>query len=171
MVNHKDSVVSITGDDNYFDNFEVGQVFKHARGKTITENEAVTICHLVMNTASGHFNDDLMAQAHAAGLMKVSTSLVYGGVTISITIGLTHQDTGEQVISELGMDNVKLLEPVLHGDTLYAYSEVLEKQDCDRESGKIIFRHYGVNQDSQLVFQGDRSVLIRKCPDSFRHHV
>jgi itaconyl-CoA hydratase len=165
MEEYQRNDASITGSDNYFNNFEVGQVFRHARGKTITENEAVTICHMVMNTASGHFNDDLMAQAHAAGLTAASTSLVYGGITISVTIGLAHQDTGEQVISELSMDNVKLLEPVLHGNTLYAYSEVMETQDCDHKSGKVTFRHYGVNQDKKLVFQGDRSVLMKKRPE------
>jgi len=53
---------------------------------------------------------------------------------------------------------------VSHGDTLYAYTEVLEKSDVDQEpsTGKISFRHYGVNQNDEVVFQGDRTVLIRK---------
>ncbi|MEL7045107.1 MAG: MaoC family dehydratase [Pseudomonadota bacterium] len=156
----------LTGNDNYFDNFAVGDVYRHARGKTITENEAVTICHLVLNTAEGHFNDDLMARAHAAGMMKVDRSLVFGGVTISVTIGLAYQDTGEQVIREIAMDNMKLLEPVVHGDTIYSYTEVLEREDVDESSGKVTFRHYGVNHRDQVVFQGDRSALVRKRPAS-----
>ncbi|MEO0438923.1 MAG: MaoC family dehydratase [Pseudomonadota bacterium] len=152
----------LTGGDNYFENFAVGDVYRHSRGKTITENEAVTICHLVLNTAEGHFNDDLMAKAHAAGLMQVDKSLVYGGVTISVTIGLAYQDTGEQVIREIGMDNMKLLFPVVHGDTIYSYTEVLESEDIDDESGAVTFRHYGVNHRDQVVFQGDRKALIRK---------
>ena len=102
----------------------------------MTENEAVTICHLVMNTASGHFNDDLMKRASKAGGMNIDTSLVFGGVTISITIGLAHQDTGEQVIRELGMTNMKLLSPVVHGNTIYAYTEVLETESVDEPVAK-----------------------------------
>jgi len=139
-----------TGSDNYFENFEVGAVYKHARGKTVTENEAVTICHMVMNTADGHFNDE---------------RIVYGGVTLSIVIGLAYQDTGEQVIRELGLDNISNKSIVSHGDTLFAYTEVLSKEDLsnDPSAGKITFRHHGVNQDNTVVFQGDRTALIRKA--------
>ena len=152
----------LTGNDNYFEDFEVGAVYRHARGKTVTENEAVTICHLVLNTASGHFNDHLMQDLHALKLSRVDKSLVYGGVTISIVIGLSYQDTGEQVIEEVSMDNLKLTNPVVHGSTLYSYTEVLAKEDKDDQSGLVSFRHYGVDQNNKLVFQGDRTALIRK---------
>jgi len=151
----------LTGSDNYFENFEVGTVYKHARGKTVTENEAVTICHMVMNTADGHFNDDRMKNAKFGN----GQALVYGGVTMSIVIGLAYQDTGEQVIKELELDNISMKYPVSHGDTLTAYTEVLAKGDDsdDRsDAGRVSFRHYGVNQDNKVVFQGDRLALIRK---------
>jgi len=60
MTNHNMTNNHLTGSDNYFENFEPGAVYKHARGKTVTENEAVTFCHLVMNTADAHFNDARM---------------------------------------------------------------------------------------------------------------
>jgi acyl dehydratase len=152
----------LTGNDNFYENFEVGAVYKHARGKTVTQNEAVTICHLVMNTASGHFDDHMMATAHAAGRIHVGESIVYGGVTIAIVIGLAYQDTGEQVIRETSMDNIRLFRPVLHGSTLYSYTEILAKEVVDEGAGSITFRHYGVDQNDELVFQGDRSALVRR---------
>jgi len=150
----------MTGSDNYFENFERGAVYKHARGKTVTENEAVTFCHMVMNTADAHFNDDRMTRA----AFGAGRSVVYGGVTMSIVIGLAYQDTGEQVIQELELDNISMKKTVSHGDTLYAYSEVLKKSDIAGETtaGKVTFRHYGVNQNNDVVFQGDRTALIRK---------
>jgi acyl dehydratase len=61
------------------------------------------------------------------------------------------------------MDNIRLQNPVVHGDTLYAYSEVLSKADSEREdAGVVTFRHYGVNQRDQQVFQGDRTLLIKR---------
>lgn len=141
--------------NRYFEDFSVGDIYKHFRGKTVKENDAVTICNMVLNSASGHFNDDLMSGT------AIGESIVYGGVTISMVIGLAAQDTASNAIRELGMDNIKLLSPVKHGDTLYAYSEVLDTAD-DKQGGVVTFRHYGVNQKDKLVFQGERRVLLKK---------
>lgn len=141
----------------HFEDFKVGDVFKHARGKTVKESDAVTICNMVMNTASGHFND------HAMKETVIGESLVYGGVTISMTIGLASQDTAENAIRELGMTNLQLKFPVIHGDTIYAYSEVLDVKDTNVDGGgEVHFRHYGVNQNDKIVFIGERSVLLKK---------
>ena len=52
---------------------------------------------------------------------------------------------------------------MLHGDTLYAFSEVLEKRDRDRDDAGIVrFSHRGVNQNGQTVFDGERTVLIKR---------
>ncbi len=78
-------------------------------------------------------------------------------------MGLAMQDTGENALAELSMDNIRLLNPVVHGDTLYAYSEVLKTEDADREdAGVVTFRHWGVNQDDKVVFEGERTMLIKR---------
>lgn len=148
----------LTGKDNYFEAFEVGQVIRHARGKTIEGLENVLITNLVMNTAQAHFNEDSMKNSQYGGRLS------YGGVNFSLAMGLAMQDTGENALAELGMDNIRLMNPVVHGDTLYAYSEVLKIEDADREdAGVVTFRHYGVNQDDKVVFQGDRRMLIKRA--------
>ena len=148
----------LTGKDNYFEAFEVGQVIRHARGKTIEGLENVLITNLVMNTAQAHFNEDSMKNSQYGGRLS------YGGVNFSMVMGLAMQDTGENALAELGMDNIRLMHPVVHGDTLYAYSEVLMVEDADREdAGVVTFRHYGVNQDDKVVFQGDRRMLIKRA--------
>ncbi|HSV03353.1 MAG TPA: MaoC family dehydratase [Phenylobacterium sp.] len=147
----------LTGSANYFEDFEVGQVIKHARGKTIEGLENVLITNLVMNTAQAHFNEDAMKASPYGGRLS------YGGVNFSVAMGLAMQDCGENALAELSMDNIRLLHPVVHGDTLYAYSEVLETQDAERDdAGVVTFRHYGVNQDDKLVFQGERTMLIKR---------
>ena len=92
--------------------------------------------------------------------LPIGQSVVFGGVTISMIIGLASQDTAGNAIRELGMNNIKLLSPVKHGDTLYAFSKVLEKE-LTEEGGMITFTHYGINQNQTLVFQGNRSVLLK----------
>jgi itaconyl-CoA hydratase len=147
----------LTGKTNYFEDFKVGDVIRHARGKTVEGLENVLITNLVMNTAQAHFNEDSMKDSPYGGRLS------YGGVNFSLCMGLAMQDTGENALAELGMDNIRLMNPVVHGDTLYAYSEVLQVEASDRDdAGVVTFRHYGVNQDDKQVFQGDRRMLIKR---------
>lgn len=150
-------VSSLTGRNNYFEDFEVGLVIRHARGKTLEPLENVLITNLVMNTAQGHFNE------HAMSTTRFKRRISYGGVNFSLVMGLASQDTCENALAELGMDNIRLQSPVFHGDTLYAFSEVISKKDADREdAGEVVFRHYGFNQRDEQVFQGDRRVLLKR---------
>jgi acyl dehydratase len=148
---------SLTGRDNYFEDFTVGDVWEHARGKTMTEMDGVLLTNLVMNTAQGHFNEHQMAST------PLRQRIVFGGVTASLVIGLAMQDTGENALAELGLDKIRFRVPVHHGDTLYAFSEVLAKEDGPRaDAGEVRFRHWGVNQDGKTVFEGERRVLMKK---------
>ena len=148
---------ALTAQDNYFEDFEVGAVYKHARGKTVTVLENVLITNLVMNTAQGHFNEHMMAATPWGAVVS------YGGVNLSLVLGLSSQDCVENAVEELGLDNIRLLKPVLHGDTLYAYTEVLAKDGGpSQEAGIVVFRHYGVNQRDELVAQMERRALIKR---------
>ena len=147
----------LTGSYNYFEDFEVGAVFRHARGKTVTPLENVMTTNLVLNTADGHFNEHVMESTVYGKI------LCYGCVNFSLVLGLASQDCIENALAELGLNNVRLSGPVFHGDTLYAYSEVLNKEDSDRDDAGIVeFRHYGVNQRDELVAQIDRRALIKR---------
>lgn len=151
-------MTSLTGNNNYYEDFDVGQVIRHARGKTMCENDNVGITLQVLNTADAHFNEDAVKDTFGKRLQ-------FGGVTIAMVIGLTMQDTGENALAEIGLDKIRLKASVFHGDTLYAYSEVLAKNDSDqsvKNAGKVVFRHWGVNQDDVVVFEGERTVLIKK---------
>ena len=95
-------LANLTSNDNYFEDFEVGQVIRHARGKTMTELENVNITNMVMNTAQGHFNRDQMEKT------PLGKILCYGGVNFSLVLGLASQDTVENALAELGLDNIQL---------------------------------------------------------------
>ena len=149
-----------TSADNYFENFEVGMLVRHARGKTVTEMDNVLLTHMVMNTAEGHFNEHAMRRD---GQGIFTQRIVFGGINLSMVLGLAAQDTAEQCLQEIGLDKIRLSHPVFHGDTLYAYSEVLDTQDGDRVDGGIVrFRHYGLNQDDKLCVEAERTVLLKR---------
>ena len=150
----------LTGNDNYFEDFKVGDVYKHVRGKTMTPVENVQITNMVMNTAAGHFDEWQMKNNPWGAVDKI---IVYGGINFSLVLGLASQDCVENALQELGLDNIKLSKMVHHGDSLYAYTEVLSKSDSDREdAGIVVFKHYGVNQDEELVAQIERTALIKR---------
>lgn len=150
-------MASLTGQDNYFEDFEVGAIFRHARGKTVTALENVLITNMVMNTAQEHFNEHLMRQGPHGGV------LVFGGVQLALVLGLSSQDCCENAVAELGLDKVRLLTPVTQGMTLYAVTEVLQKLDSDQDNaGIVVFRHTGIDGDNRLILEVDRRVLIKR---------
>jgi acyl dehydratase len=155
-------VRTLTGEGNFFEDFTVGDVYEHARGKTVEGLENVLITNLVLNTAQAHFNE------HLAESLEQKHRITFGGVTASMIIGLAMQDTGENAIEEVGLDQVRFRVPVLHGDTLYAFSEVVSKEEepsdprGHKSVGLVHFRHWGVNQRGETVFEGERRVLVKK---------
>jgi acyl dehydratase len=150
--------MSRTGDHNYFEDFEEGQVWEHTRGKTMTEMDNVLLTNLVMNTAEGHFNADLMEDS------EFGERIVYGGINLSLVFGLASEDISENAITELAVEDVRFLTPVFHGDTLYAESEVLHKRESDErpDGGIVIFRVRGYNQDDEKVLSATKKVLLKK---------
>ena len=131
-------------------------MYRHARGKTVSELDNVLITNLVLNTAEPHFNEHV-ARAHP----MFGQRIVFGGVTIAMVIGLAAQDTAAHAVAELGMRDVKLFAPVYHGDTLYAYTTVLAAEpEGDGATGIVTFQHQGFNQHDRLVFAGVRRTRI-----------
>ncbi len=149
----------LTGGGNYFEDFEVGQRMRHARGATIDEVENNYITKQVMNTAQAHWNEEVMA-----GSPLGDGRLVFGLITGSMTVGLTSQDTAENALAELGLDKVRFRKPVHHGDTINAYSEVLSMEDSQHrpDAGVVTFKHWGLNQHGDIVCELERSVLLKR---------
>jgi itaconyl-CoA hydratase len=152
------SISPLTSSDSYFEDFKPGEVIRHGRGKTIEPLENVLITNMVMNSASAHFDE------HSMKGSRFGKRLQFGGVTASLIVGMASQDTGENAIAELGLDKIRFKSPVFHGDTLYAFTEVLDKRDADDNPGAGIvrFKHWGVNQNDVIVFEGERTTLIKR---------
>jgi itaconyl-CoA hydratase len=143
---------------SWFEDFAVGDRMRHARGTTVGEVENQLLTKLVLNTAQAHFNEHVME-----GSPMGDGRLVFGLVTGSIVIGLATQDTAEQAIAEVALDGMRFTSPVHHGDTLYAFTEVLSVDDADRDdAGLVRFKHWGANQDGTIVFEAERTVLVKR---------
>ena len=154
--------MSITGASNYYEDFNVGDRYIHCRGRTVCEMDNVMFTNLSMNTAEGHYNEDIMKN------LKIGSfggqRVVVGTYTISLIFGLASQDIAENALAEVGLNKLRLKNPVYHGDTLYAESEVLEKQVSEQypEGGMVLFKVIGKNQKGKVVFEGERKLVIKK---------
>jgi acyl dehydratase len=145
--------------DGFFEDFEVGDRMRHARGRTVVDADLAFMTLLVMNTAQGHFNE------HSMEGTGFGQRIGFGGLTLSLVVGLTAHDTAAQAVAEIGLDDVRLPAPVRCGDTIYAATEVLEMHLCESgEAGIVGFRHWGFNQRDEIVCDALRTVLIRTRP-------
>jgi len=147
------------GEGGFFEDFTVGQRLRHQRGATIGDVENNLVTKLVMNSAEGHWNDFAMRNSPLG-----QGRIVFGLVTASLVFGLAGQDTAEQALAELGCGGLRFSGPVHVGDTLYAYTEVLACRPCDErdDAGIVEFHHWGLLDDDRVVFEGTRTVLLKR---------
>jgi itaconyl-CoA hydratase len=150
---------SLTSDaGNWYEDFTVGQRMRHARGLTIGEVENGFLSKMVMNTAQAHWNEHFLEDGPLG-----SGRVVFGLITAAVVFGLASQDIAENAIAELGCTKLRFLAPVHHGDTVYALTEIVDKEDgTDPDAGIITCHHWGLTQDDRVVFEGDRTVLVRR---------
>ena len=154
----RSALSSLTGPAGYFEDFSAGQRLRHARGATVGEVENNFISKQVMNTAQAHWNEHFLADGPLG-----SGRVVFGLITASIVFGLASQDVAEQALAEFGCSGLRFRAPVHHGDTLYAFSEVLDTTPADRpDAGVVRFKHWGMTHDERLVFEGERLVLLKR---------
>jgi acyl dehydratase len=146
----------------YFEDFEVGDVYKHWPGKTITESDDHLFCMITMNHHPLH-TDAYYGETQT----QFGKNVVVGNYVYSILLGMSVADVSGKAIANLATEDLSHPNPVFHGDTLFAESEVLEVRPSsskpDRGVVKVHTRAY--NQDGRLVAEFKRAVLVRRRAD------
>jgi acyl dehydratase len=140
-----------------YEDFEVGDIYEHPLGRTVTTADNIWFTALTMNPNPIHF-DHVYAAAADFGKPLVNSCFTIGLVT-----GLSVSDLSQNAVN-LGWDEVRLPRPVFEGDTLYARSEVLEKRESKSRphQGIVRFRTEGYNQEAQVVIHFERTMLVYK---------
>src|SRR5690606_37576521 len=154
----------LTRDDNWYEDFEVGQTIVHPRGRTIGETEHMALTNMVLNTAQLHFNQAMCDESPE--LFFGGRRAVYGGIVLAFVVGLASEETSENALAELSYDEGRHKAPVFAGDTLFAESAVLEKRDSPEvpDAGIVKFLLLGRNQRGEIVLEITRKVPIRRRP-------
>jgi acyl dehydratase len=140
----------------FFEDFEVGDVYEHALGRTITTTDNIWFTLLTQNTAPIHFDHQYAAQT------EFGKPLVNSCLTLALVTGQSVSDVSQNVMANLGWDDVRLPHPVFEGDTIHSRSEVLEiRESRSRPNvGIVTVRTTGFNQDGTEVISFKRTALI-----------
>ncbi|APW99195.1 acyl dehydratase [Halobiforma lacisalsi AJ5] len=134
--------------------------YRHERGRTQDDVTVASLPLATLNTAKQHHNADVMAEAPSGDIVT------YGDVTRSTALG--HARSDERTWREVGFDDEQFHTFVTPGDTVYAFTRVLEAEDDASRSdraGTVRFEHIAFNQDDDPVYSGTRTAEIRKRPN------
>jgi 2-methylfumaryl-CoA hydratase len=110
------------GSPYLWDDYQVGEKIDHVDGTTIEEAEHMMATRLWQNTAKVHFNQ------HTEGQGRFGRRLIYGGHIISIARALSFNGLAN-AFKLVAINGGRHVNPTFAGDTIYAWSEVLEKLD------------------------------------------
>ncbi len=148
----------------YFEDFEVGDVYRSRLGRTISEADNTWFTNLTLNTNQVHFNAPYAERTHFGRILVNST------FTLALVAGLTVADTSENAVANLGWTDIRLPKPVFVGDTLWAESEILGlRASASRPTAGIVsLRSRGINQRGEVVLEYLRTFMVprRSAPES-----
>ena len=141
-----------------FGDFTVGDVYRSAVGRTVTETDNLLFTMLAMNTNELHFNEE------AARASEWGKPLVNSTFTLALVLGLSVPDTTQAGGVNLGWREIRLPHPVFVGDTIRTETEVLSARESRSRpaQGIVEVRTRGVNQRGEVVCEFERSFLIGK---------
>lgn len=146
----------------YFEEFSVGQVFRHQMRRTVTEADNVWYSTATCNPAAIHLDEQWCQENSEFG-----TRIVNSAFTLGLMIGLSVGDTTlGTTVGNLGMDEVRFPKPVFHGDTIRTETEVIEKRESRSRptQGIVTLMHRAYNQRNELVGHCKRSALMMRKP-------
>ena len=142
----------------FFEDFEVGDEYRHPLGRTVTQHDNIWFTLLTQNVAAVHFD------GHYAAKTEFGKPLVNSCFTLALVTGQSVIDVSYNVFANLGWDEVRLPNPVFEGDTIYSRSTVLDKRESRSRPnvGVVTVRTEGYNQDGTIVCAFKRTVLVYK---------
>jgi acyl dehydratase len=144
----------------YYEDFALGDTYKHWPGRTITAADNTWFTLLTMNQHPLHFDEE-----YAKGT-EFGKPLVNSALTLAIVAGMSVADVSQKAIANLGWTDIVMPAPVFNGDTLYAESTVLEKRESKSRptQGIVTVATRAWKQDGTTVMTYKRTVLVPKRP-------
>ena len=142
-----------------YEEFEVGAVYKHWPGKTVTEYDDHLFCLLTMNHHPLHLDSHYAKESTQFG-----QNVVVGNYIYSLLLGMSVADVSGKAIANLEVESLRHVAPTFHGDTIYAQTLVLDKWESSSKNdrGVVHVETKGYKQDGTLVCIFKRKVMVPK---------
>jgi acyl dehydratase len=142
-----------------YEEFEVGAVYRHWPGKTITEADDHLFCLITMNHHPLHLDANYAEQTTQFGQNVVVGNLIY-----SILLGQSVPDISGKAIANLEIESLRHVAPTFHGDTIYGETTVLDKWESKSKDdrGVVYVETKGYKQDGTVVCLFRRKVMVPK---------
>lgn len=142
----------------FFEDFEVGDIYPHPLGRTVTTTDNIWFTLLTQNTAPIHFDH------HYASQTEFGKPLVDSTFTLALVTGQSVTDISQNVFANLGWDEIVLPNPVYEGDTVYSQSEVLSKRESKsrHNMGIVTVKTTGFTHEGIVVITFKRTLLVYK---------
>jgi itaconyl-CoA hydratase len=142
----------------FYEDFEIGDVYKHPLGRTILAADNTWFSLLTMNTNPLHFD------YHYSSKTEFGKPLVDSCLTLAIITGQSVVDLTQNGFANLQWDEVTMPHPLFEGDTIYSESEVLDKRESKSRSdvGIVRVKTTGFNQDHAIVMEFKRTFMVYK---------
>jgi itaconyl-CoA hydratase len=142
----------------YYEDFDVGDIYEHRPGRTLSEADNTWFTLLTMNKHPLHF--DAAYAAHS----EFGKILVNSAFTLSVVAGMSVSDVSQKTIANLGWNDIRLTAPVFVGDTVYAESEVIAKRESNSRpnAGIVTVKSTGKKSDQTVFMTFERTMLIPK---------
>lgn len=138
-----------------FEDFKVGQLFKHRPGYTFSQQDNSDECLDTQNQAMLHFDAQYVSHTEFKSNLVVTTTIVQR------LMGMTWK-TFNRRKAILHWNYCNMLAPVYGGDTLYAESEITAVDDGDEESGLVTARLRSFNQEQVNTCEMEFAALVYK---------
>lgn len=150
----------------YFDEFDVGAVFRHAVTRTVYQADNILFSNMTMNAQPLHIDANFSAENTRWGVPLINSFF-----TLALMVGISVGDTTlGTTVGNLGMTNVRFPAPLFDGDTVRVETEVLGKRlsKSNPRTGIVELQHRAYKQDGTLVGICDRQALIAVDAEGLR---
>jgi acyl dehydratase len=142
--------------NHYWEDFIIGERYS-TRSRLITLNDHFEFCKLVGYEVPIFIDENIAKKSSNQGLICPSHLIM------SFTTAMTGNLFSKSIIALLSLDNAKFYAPVRPGDTIRTEVEIMSKRETSKnDRGIVVFRDLVFNQNNNLVFQNDKTALIKK---------
>lgn len=142
----------------FYEDFQVGDIYNHPMGRTLTAPDNQWFTLLTQNTAKTHLDANFAKQT------EYRVPLVNSALTLALVTGQSTIDLSFNVYANLGWDEVRMPAPVFEGDTIYSRSTVLAVRPSASKPfvGIVTVATEGFNQAGTVVITYRRTFMVYK---------